>query len=318
MKMSPKLKQVMVVSLIILLSLRFCCPKDDDLLVSAQEDPYSTLTKSNDSRTTVVQLHNIQIGNYFNYIDSLIHKYDSLTPYKLTEHLLVRANPWIIDTLEHTDYYRMMAKDSFVYDQKEMIALPKGSEIVIPEYGEAKMLLNDFDNTLIDINIPEYKLRIYQGSNLVHEFPVRVGRDEKKYLAMAGRILDLKTKTGKGTIVSHVKNPDYYNPVDGRRYFATRRDDQKVTKLPQIPFLETEINGVRNGQLIHPTTNPVTLGRAYSNGCIGTKEGDAWIIYYYAPIGTKVNIRYDLHHLDSLGQSIELKDVYQYHKKVKI
>ena len=53
---------------------------------------------------------------------------------------------------------------------------------------------------------------------------------------------------------------------------------KKVTKLPQIPFIETEINGIRNGQLIHPTTNPETLNKAYSNGCIGTKEADAWVI----------------------------------------
>ena len=60
----------------------------------------------------------IAVENYFQFIDSLIKKYDSLTPYKLSEHLLVRANPWIIDTLQNTDYYRMIARDSFVYNQK--------------------------------------------------------------------------------------------------------------------------------------------------------------------------------------------------------
>jgi len=81
--------------------------------------------------------------------------------------------------------------------------------------------------------------------------------------------------------------------------------------LPQIPFLETEINGMRNGQLIHPTTNPITLEKAYSNGCIGTKEADAWVIYYYAPVGTKIAIRYDLNIKDSMGKKIVLKDIYK-------
>ena len=59
-------------------------------------------------------------------------------------------------------------------------------------------------------------------------------------------------------------------------------------------LLKTQINGVRNGQLIHATTNPNTSGKAYSNGCIGTEEGNVWVIYYYAPLGTKITIRYDL------------------------
>ena len=76
--------------------------------------------------------------------------------------------------------------------------------------------------------------------------------------------------------------------------------------------METEINGIKNGQLIHPTTNPETLNKAYSNGCIGTKEADAWVIYYYAPIGTKIKIRYDLNDVDSRGKPVILKDIYNH------
>ena len=66
---------------------------------------------------------------------------------------------------------------------------------------------------------------------------------------------------------------------------------------------------MRHGQLIHPTTNPESLGKAYSNGCIGTKEADAWVIYYYAPLSTKVIIRYDLT-VKKDGEKQELKDIY--------
>ncbi|MEH6537224.1 MAG: L,D-transpeptidase [Psychroserpens sp.] len=257
----------------------------------------------------------ITIENYFHFIDSIVKTYDSITSYKLTEHLLVRANAWIIDTLQNTDYYRMKAKDSFVYDQKKMIALPKGNSIVIPDSIQAKKLLSSFQKTAIDINIPEFKLRIYEDTIQLYEFPVRVGRNEKKYLEMSGRIQDLKTKTGSGIIFKYVRNPRYVNPVNNHEYFVTKRDDKKVTKLPQIPFIETEINGLRYGQLIHPTTNPVTLGKAYSNGCIGTKEADAWIIYYYAPITTKINIRYDLNVINNEGDRMVLKDIYGYNKR---
>lgn len=252
----------------------------------------------------------ITVENYFQFIDSIVKKYDPLTSYTLTEHVLVRANPWIIDTLQNTDYYRRIAKDSFVYNQKKMVALPIGSTLIIPDYALATRIQNAFKNTIIDVNIPEFKLRIYEASQLLYEFNVRVGRDEKVYLEMSGRVQDLKTKTGKGQIVNQVRDPRYINPVNNREYFVTKRDDERVTKLPQIPFIETEVNGIRNGQLIHPTTNPKTLGKAYSNGCIGTNEADAWVIYYHAPLGTKINIRYDLNVVNKDGDSIVLNDIY--------
>lgn len=263
-----------------------------------------------DSVITIIVSRNIRVKQYFQYIDSIVANQNATNSYKISEHILVRNNPWIIDTLQNTDYYRMKARDSFVYDQKKMIVLPKGALINIPDSITTSKIINAFKNTTIDVNIPEYKLRIFENSKKLYEFPIRVGRNEKKYLKMSGRITNLKTITGNGTIVRHIKNPDYYNPVNSQRYYVTRRDDNKVTKLPQIPFIETEINGLRNGQLIHPTTNPITLGKAYSNGCIGTKESDAWVIYYYAPIGTKIIIRYNLNIEDENGNEITLKDIY--------
>ena len=82
--------------------------------------------------------------------------------------------------------------------------------------------------------------------------------------------------------------------MNGKRYEQTKRDDGRYTKMPLIPYIEPEINGHRYGELIHPTTNPITLGKAYSNGCVGMKEADTWRLYYYAPLGTKVVFRYDL------------------------
>jgi L,D-transpeptidase ErfK/SrfK len=48
------------------------------------------------------------------------------------------------------------------------------------------------------------------------------------------------------------------------------------------------------------------LGKAYSNGCIGTSEADAWFVYYYAPLGTAIEIKYNLINAD--GKT--LKDIY--------
>ena len=256
--------------------------------------------------------HDIAISEYFDYMDSLVNAYDSVVPYSLSEHLLVHANPWIIDTLANTDYYRMMARDSFVYDQRKLLVLKSMDSIMIPDSLLAVSLMNSFKKTHLDINIPEFKFRIYKDTALLYTFPVRIGKNAKKYLAMGDKITDLRTITGRGEIVRLERNPKFYNPVDQKRFYRTKRDDNKTTLMPQIPWIETEINGIRNGQMIHPTTNPKTLGKTSSNGCIGTRESDAWIIYYYAPLGTAITIRYDLEIHNEIGTNVKLKDIYGY------
>lgn len=278
----------------------------------AQLQLQHTATKDTGANWVVVK-KNVALGEYFPYIDSLVMRYDSLVDYALTEHLLVRANAWIIDTLANTDYYRMIERDSFVYDQRAMMVLRKGDSLLIPNHLAAAKILNDFKTTFLDINIPAYTMTIYQDTLKLFEFPVRVGRNEKKYLTMGNRITDLRTKHGLGSIVGHERDPDFYNPVDGKQFYLTKRDDGKTTLMPQIPWMETEINGARNGQMIHPTTNPETLRKPYSNGCIGTTEADAWIIYYHAPIGTRLNIRYDLYVIGKKGFEVRLKDIYRYY-----
>jgi len=288
----------------------------DIISVSAQKRPLHRSGRAQDSIEEPVLpkwvsvSKTITIENYFEYIDSLVIEYDSLTNYPLTEHLLVRSNPWIIDTLANTDYYRMIERGSFVYDQRKMFVLWAKDSLMIPDSIRAYRILNTMKNTFIDVNIPEYKLRIYQDSLLLNTFPIRVGRNAKKYFAMGDKITDLRTITGKGQIVRHERDPDFYNPITCKRFFLTKRDDEKTTIMPQIPWIETEINGVRNGQMIHPTTNPKTLEKPYSNGCIGTKEADAWIIYYHAPIGTPITIRYDLKIRGEDKKEQVLKDIY--------
>ncbi|WP_053976137.1 L,D-transpeptidase [Mangrovimonas xylaniphaga] len=304
--MSYKLLAIFILGILLKSSLF----QEKNFFLSQFNTQQDTISTEKAWRTIKID-RNITIENYFQYVDSLVKQYDSLTKYPLTEHLLIRANPWVIDTLYNTDYYLMKARDSFIYDQKKMIALPKGNTLKVPDSLTAKGLLTAFQNTRIDVNIPEFKLRIYEGESELYEFPVRVGRHETKYLKMSDKIEDLRTKTGEGHIVAHNKHPRYVNPATNHEYFVTRRDDNKVTKLPLIPFTETELDGQKYGQMIHPTTNPVTLGKAYSNGCIGTRESDAWIVYYYTPIGTQIQVRYDLKVVNKEGDTLILKDIYK-------
>jgi hypothetical protein len=252
----------------------------------------------------------VKIENYFEVMDSLVQVYNSMLAYPVTEHLIIRNNPWVIDSLAATDYYRLKERGIINLDPKKLPIFTPGQHLIIPDSSAVDSLNGVIKQTYLDLNIPEFKLRVIQADSLFHEFPVRVGRNESRFLAMSGRVTNLRTHTGEGIILRHIKDPDFINPVDNRIYHVTRRDDGVVTALPNIPWLETEINGIRYGQLIHPTTNIETLGKAYSNGCIGTSEEAAWYLYYYAPAGTRIVIRYDLDVVDENGNAIKMQNIY--------
>ena len=255
--------------------------------------------------------HDVSLGQYFTFLDSLLMKYDTLLPYQIDEHVLVRTNDWIINRLIDTDYYLMEEKGEFAYDNRRLVILHKGDTLVIPDSIATQQICDAIANTTIDVNIPEFKLRIKVGEEVKYTILVRVGRDERKYLELAGREVDLRTATGTGYIYRINRDPIFINPSNGRRFYTTQRDDGKRTRMPQIPWLEPELDGYRYGHLIHPTSNPKTLGKAYSNGCVGLGEADTWRLYYYAPEGTKVVFRYDLEVVDYKLDTIRLKNIYR-------
>lgn len=252
----------------------------------------------------------VRIRHYFDYMEKVADTYLGAFPKEIREHLLVHSNWWILDRLVRTDYYLRAEEGEFVRDQKKMVILEKGDVIEVPDLHTLLTIQQELASLSLDVNIPEFRIRIFREKDLLWEFPVRVGRNTEKFLAAIDRVAVLRTQTGSGRIVRIFKDPSYINPVTNERYRETMRDDGRITAMPLVPWMETEINGRRNGQLIHPTTNPVTLGKAYSNGCIGTGEKEAWLIYYHAPVGTPVRIRYDLEVENKQGDSIQLPDIY--------
>jgi len=254
--------------------------------------------------------HDVRMEDYYRTVDSLVAKYCASVAENLDEHVLILANPRIIDTLASFDYYRRMEQGDFIADQRKCIVLHRGDSLLIPDSLMTAEIRQRLASTVLDLNIPEYRLRILEGTDTLYSFLVRVGRNEQKYLETAGHVVNLKTRPGKGRIVRIERNPYFVNPATGKRYKGTTRDDGRYTNMPLIPWIEPTANGIRHGQLIHPTTNESTLGKAYSHGCIGVSEADMWRIYYHAPVGTAVNFRYDLHVKDAHGDSVLLKDIY--------
>jgi hypothetical protein len=248
---------------------------------------------------------------YYRWVNSMVDSVNAVWKLGLDEYVLVHANPWIMDSLRHTDYYYLKEMGIISKDPNIIRIIPRGAILWIPDSLEIARIRRDLSNTSLDLNIPEFKLRILQKDSIIQEFPVRVGQNDKRYLAMAGREVDMRTQTGTGKIVRINRNPVFKNPKDNKKYIVTHRDDGVITELPITPWLETEINGIRYGQMIHPTTNLNTLSKAYSNGCIGLRESDAWSVYFYAPLGTRIVIRYDLTIAASDSTETRLRDIYR-------
>ncbi|MCU0356732.1 MAG: L,D-transpeptidase [Cyclobacteriaceae bacterium] len=253
----------------------------------------------------------VRIKDYFTFMDNLIHSIDTFREYTIDEYLLVYANRWLLDTLMNSDYYQQKARGNFIYNQPDYVVLRAGDSLLMPDSSMAVAWQNLQDGMVLDVNIPEFRLRLISGTDTLLSCPVRVGQNKKKFLKLVNRNVDLRTPVGNGEIIRIVRIPYHVDPETGKRYDSTKRDDNRYTKMPIIPWLEPSINNIRYGTLIHPTTNPRTLGRAYSNGCIGTTEADGWFIYYYVPVGTPVRFRYDLIVCGERGDSVRLRDIYK-------
>lgn len=301
-----------------------CINKTEPATLHENKSPSKKATTSSNSLNsyenpeTIRVNKDIPIKHYFKWMDSVVFGLNATHNYATNEYILVHNNHWILDTLSKTDYYYLKEKGIFNEDSQYLLALRKNQVLIVPDSLQTERIKSQLDNTYLDLNIPEFKMRIIQNGQALYKFPVRVGQNSTRFLAMANREVDLRTKPGVGTIIRVNKQPAFINPKDNHRYHSTRRDDGMVTKLPAIPWIEPAINGVSLGQLIHPTTNLETLEKAYSNGCVGLRESDAWIVYYYAPVGTKVVFRYDLKGKDEAGNTVEFNNIYPGFEKLSI
>lgn len=276
-----------------------------------QEVLTDTLIQEEESMSIeLIVNRDIPIRSYFKWMDSIVAAHNQTNNYAIDEYIIVHNNKWIMDTLAHTDYYYLMERGVFNEDSQALLALEKNQVLVIPDSIQTEQLKVQLKNTYLDLNIPEFRLRIIQEEEEIYRFPVRVGKVGKKYMAMSSSEVDMKTQTGTGEIIRVNKNPRFANPINNLKYTSTSRDDGKRTSLPAIPWLEPSINGRSVGQLIHPTTNLETLEKASSNGCIGLRESDAWKVYYYAPLGTKIVIRYDLEGKNDQGETVQFENIY--------
>ena len=108
------------------------------------------------------------MGEYFDVMDDFIDRYNEIQNTPIDEYIFVHCNPWIIDSLAATDYYIMKEKGNTVLDNRNLIILNRGDKLNLPDSAEIIKIKLKLDSIWLDVNIPEYKLRIRKGDEVLY------------------------------------------------------------------------------------------------------------------------------------------------------
>ncbi len=122
----------------------------------------------------------------------------------------------------------------------------------------------------IRINIPEYQLYLYRGSELLRTFYVAVGKQ------------DSPSPIGNFRIVTKVTDPTWY-PPDRR---------PPVPPGPSNPLGKYWLGLNRQGYGIHGNNAEWSIGNAISKGCFRMHNEDIKYLFSLVPTGTPVEITY--------------------------
>jgi L,D-transpeptidase ErfK/SrfK len=136
----------------------------------------------------------------------------------------------------------------------------------IPCYGE--------NPWTIRINIPEFKLYLYQGQELYQTFNVAVGK------------LNTPSPLGDFSIVNKVLDPTWY-PADGRAPVPAGNDN---------PLGKYWLGLNIEGYGIHGNSASWSIGTPASLGCFRLHNNDIQKLFQWVPVGTPVQIVYETVH----------------------
>jgi L,D-transpeptidase ErfK/SrfK len=117
------------------------------------------------------------------------------------------------------------------------------------------------------ISIPDRKLAVIDGGEVIATFPVAVGASESP------------SPTGEFRIVSRVSNPTYYHPG---KVIAPGKDNPLGTRWVGLS---------QSGYGIHGTNAPRSVGHAASHGCIRLRNRDMERLFTLLRVGDTVAIR---------------------------
>jgi lipoprotein-anchoring transpeptidase ErfK/SrfK len=130
-------------------------------------------------------------------------------------------------------------------------------------------------STYIIIDRPVFTLRLYQRLRLTHAYPIAVG--------MAG----LETPPGLHHILDKQVNPAWHVPHSA---WAGSLAGRIIPPGPDDPLVARWMAIDDQGDGIHGTNEPSSIGSAASHGCIRMLVPDVIQLYSMTPLGTPVYV----------------------------
>ena len=140
--------------------------------------------------------------------------------------------------------------------------------LAIPACGQsAQISASDLARRVALVSIPDRKLAVIEGDDVIATFPIAVGAAVSP------------SPTGEFQIVSRVSNPTYYHVG-------------KVIPTGKGNPLGTRWLGLsQKGYGIHGTNAPKSVGHAASHGCIRLRNRDMEQLFIMLRVGDAVVIR---------------------------
>lgn len=125
-----------------------------------------------------------------------------------------------------------------------------GTSLVLP----TRMILPGVAENGVVVNIPEYRLFVFNGGALYAVYPVTVG------------LPTWRTPLGSFTVTTKVENPTWYMPPNLAEREKVKREI--IPPGPHNPLGDFWIGTSLRHTGIHSTNSPMTIGRALSHGCL--------------------------------------------------
>jgi lipoprotein-anchoring transpeptidase ErfK/SrfK len=153
------------------------------------------------------------------------------------------------------------------HNQRLILALLLLGTALSSAAQDVKLVAGDRRNRVVLVSIPDRKLAVLEGEDVIATFPVAVGAAVTP------------SPTGKFRIVTRVSNPAYYRP------------GTVIPSGKENPLGTRWVGLSQKGYGIHGTNAPRSVGRAASHGCIRLRNRDMEKLFTILRVGDVVDIR---------------------------
>ncbi|UCD84549.1 MAG: L,D-transpeptidase [Deltaproteobacteria bacterium] len=134
-----------------------------------------------------------------------------------------------------------------------LILAPNASATISPQNDDGS------SDLMIVINLPAYNLKLYQGDEILRTYKIAIG--SPKY----------PTPSGEKSIRQVVLNPWWYPPKESE--WAKEAEDTPPGDDNPLGRAKLPLDG-GGYYLLHGTSNPDSIGKAVSHGCIRLNNAD--------------------------------------------